>query len=380
MAEAKDPIRLLMTTDTVGGVWTYALELVKALQPHGVEFHLASMGRLPSEEQAQEAAQLTNLQLYTSSYALEWMENPWEEVDAAGEWLLALERELKPDIIHLNNYCHGHLSWSAPVLMVGHSCVLSWWKAVKGEEAPERYAAYASRVKQGLQAADLVVAPTQAYLDQLKQYYGPFAQETVIANGRDAALFAPAKKEALVLSAGRLWDEAKNIAACEPAAAKLPWPIAVAGESQHPGSGQERVYTHLRALGRLSPDAMAAAMAKAAIYTMPARYEPFGLSILEAALSGCALVLGDIPSLKENWEGAALFADPTNPDALREQLLFLIYNPRKREELAALAQKRAEAFSLEAQGKAYMQQYRRLLGSDKAASSNLLTTELFFFL
>ena len=32
----------------------------------------------------------------------------------------------------------------------------------------------------------------------------------------------------------------------------------------------------------------------ASIYALPARYEPFGLSILEAALSGCALVLGDI--------------------------------------------------------------------------------------
>ncbi len=33
---------------------------------------------------------------------------------------------------------------------------------------------------------------------------------------------------------------------------------------------------------------------------LPARYEPFGLSVLEAALSGCALVLGDIPSLRES--------------------------------------------------------------------------------
>ena len=40
--------------------------------------------------------------------------------------------------------------------------------------------------------------------------------------------------------------------------------------------------------------------ARAGIYALPAVYEPFGLSVLEAALSGCALVLGDIPSLARN--------------------------------------------------------------------------------
>jgi glycosyltransferase involved in cell wall biosynthesis len=58
---------------------------------------------------------------------------------------------------------------------------------------------------------------------------------------------------------------------------------------------------------RASTEELASWYAQASIYALPARYEPFGLSVLEAALSGCALVLGDIPSLREIWGDAAVF-------------------------------------------------------------------------
>src|SRR5256885_706022 len=41
--------RVLMTADAVGGVWTYALELARALVPHGLFTTLATMGPRPSE-------------------------------------------------------------------------------------------------------------------------------------------------------------------------------------------------------------------------------------------------------------------------------------------------------------------------------------------
>ncbi|AHM58362.1 group 1 glycosyl transferase [Flammeovirgaceae bacterium 311] len=364
-----------MTADTVGGVWTYALELVKALQPLGVEVHLATMGKLPTTAQKKEAAALKNIILHTASYQLEWMEQPWREVDAAGEWLLALEKEIQPDLIHLNNYCHGDLPWQAPVLMVGHSCVLSWWKAVKGVEAPENYTTYARRVKKGLGAADLVLAPTKAYLEQLRYYYGPFVQDGVIANSRDGSYFKPGTKEKFILSAGRLWDEAKNLAACEKAAAELAWPIAIAGDNLHPGNGQELAYHHLELLGRLEPAALAEKMAKAAIYIMPARYEPFGLSILEAALSGCALVLGDIPSLRENWQGVAQFVNPHDPEDIRSKLDFLIRNPQIRERMGTLARERAADFNPGAGAAAYLHYYKALLNSQNTVADKALKPE-----
>ena len=125
-------MKILMTADTVGGVWIYAIELASQLSGHGHEIVLATMGQTPTAEQQAAAAQIPRLQLYASNYKLEWMENPWADVEEAGAWLLAIAQAVKPDIIHLNNYAHGSLPWPAPVLMVGHSCVLSWWRAVHG--------------------------------------------------------------------------------------------------------------------------------------------------------------------------------------------------------------------------------------------------------
>src|SRR5687768_2158129 len=125
------PRKVLMTSDTIGGVWTYAVELVRGLAGHGVEVALATMGALLTADRWSEVCALPNAQVFESKFRLEWMEDPWRDVDEAGEWLLGIEREFVPDIVHLNGYCHGNLPWTAPVLVVGHSCVLSWWSAVK---------------------------------------------------------------------------------------------------------------------------------------------------------------------------------------------------------------------------------------------------------
>lgn len=329
-----------MTADAVGGVWTYALDLARALAPHGVLVSLATMGRPPSAAQEAEAARVPGLTLHPSAFALEWMDDPWADVARAGDWLLALEAELRPDVIHLNGYVHGALPWRAPVLAVGHSCVLSWWRAVQGSDAPRAWDRYAREVRAGLQAAALVAAPTRAMLDALEAHYGPLPPSRVIPNGRTVGLLARRKKEPIIFSAGRLWDEAKNVRALAQAACGLPWPVAVAGDARHP-EGREEPLPHVLSLGQLTPSEVAQWMARAAVYALPARYEPFGLSALESAQSGCALVLGDIPSLREVWGEAALFVPPDDPDALRAALRMLIADDGLRGQMAARAQARA---------------------------------------
>ena len=51
-------------------------------------------------------------------------------------------------------------------------------------------------------------------------------------------------------------------------------------------------------------------MRRSAIFAAPSRYEPFGLAVVEAAISGAALVLADIPTFRELWSDAALFVSP----------------------------------------------------------------------
>ena len=68
-----DRFNLLLTTDTVGGVWTYAVELARALKPHGVRIALATMGAPLRPDQRVQVEPLDNVRLSESGYRLEWM-------------------------------------------------------------------------------------------------------------------------------------------------------------------------------------------------------------------------------------------------------------------------------------------------------------------
>ncbi|RKH55657.1 glycosyltransferase family 4 protein [Corallococcus aberystwythensis] len=379
-----------MTTDTVGGVWSYALELCRALCSRGVCVDLATMGAPLSGAQGQEARALPGLTVHESTWRLEWMDAPWDDVRAAGEWLLSLEARLSPDVVHLNGYCHGAGPFRAPVLVVAHSCVLSWWEAVKGEAAPACYQRYREEVAKGLHAASAVVAPTRAMLDAVRRHYcavppsraslrpgghedaprgvSAFPSARVIPNARRAEDFVPAAKERFVLAAGRLWDEAKNLATLDAAAAGLPFDVHVAGAALHPGSGAVVATRNTRPLGHLPPPVLARWMSRASIYALPARYEPFGLSALEAALAGCALVLGDIPSLREVWGDAACFVPPDEPRALARALHFLMSHPNEREALAARGRQRALTFTPGRMVEAYLGLYASLSRLERRVS------------
>ncbi|XXT17168.1 glycosyltransferase family 4 protein [Sorangium sp. So ce429] len=360
-----EPGSVLMTADTVGGVFSYAVELARALAEHGVRTSLATMGGPLSAAQREAVGRVRGLALFESSFRLEWMDDPWDDVARAGEWLLDIEERVRPDVVHLNGYAHGALGFRAPKVVVAHSCVVSWWAAVLGGEAPPQYARYRREVANGLAAASAIVAPTQAMLDALRRHHGalsPFqrARAVVIPNAADPERFAPRPKEAFILAVGRLWDQAKNVAALGEVAPHLPWPIRVAGSDIHPGGGA-RPIPSLEHLGVLSPSGVAAALARASIYAHPARYEPFGLSVLEAALSGCALVLGDIPSLREVWRDAALYVDPGDTDALRRALQSLIDEPGARRGLASRARARALDFAPRRMARGYLHLYGDLL-------------------
>ena len=62
----KDKLKVLMTTDTVGGVWVYSLELCKALESQGVEIYLAALGAWPSPAQEKAVESLKNVRFYRS--------------------------------------------------------------------------------------------------------------------------------------------------------------------------------------------------------------------------------------------------------------------------------------------------------------------------
>lgn len=355
-------MRILMTADTIGGVWTYAIELASVLHGQGAEVVLATKGALPTSRQRAEAA-ASGAELRESAYRLEWMEEPWADVERASEWLFEISEEVRPDVVHLNDFAHGVLPFAAPVLVVGHSCVLSWFAAVRRDDAPRGWERYRRVITAGLRSATGVVAPTVAMLRALEEHYGPLRNARVIANGRRPDLFPPMRwKEPFILAVGRLWDDAKNIAAVEAVAPQLPWPVRLAGDDSAPAHAVGRLAAgECDRLGRLEPSELAHWMGRASIFVLPARYEPFGLSALEAGLAGCALVLGDIPSLREVWRDAAIFVAPDDEDALARSIRRLTSDTALRLEMSQRARVRALEHSPDAFVAAYLRCYRELL-------------------
>jgi glycosyltransferase involved in cell wall biosynthesis len=120
-------------------------------------------------------------------------------------------------------------------------------------------------------------------------------------------------------------------------------------------------------------------LSRAAILVLPARYEPFGLSALEAGLSGCALVLGDIPSLREIWHEAAIFVDPDDTLGFTNALNSLVEDARRRKDFGRRARARALTFSPHQMANEYLTAYSsclRVKSSGAAATPSLVLEEV----
>ena len=156
---------------------------------------------------------------------------------------------------------------------------------------PDDFAWRTAATQAGLLAADAVIAPTAAHGRAIEAVYGPISVQVVHNGSRPRR--AKAQRRRAVLTAGRLWDEGKAVAWLDRAAAGLRVPVLAAGTTRGPDGPTAR-FDHLQLLGALGPDWLAREYAGATVFASMARYEPFGLAVLEAAQAGMALVLSDI--------------------------------------------------------------------------------------
>lgn len=363
-----------MTTDTVGGVWEYSVELCKALEKYGVNVHLAAMGTWPTEDQQEEVGKLKNVLLYKSDYKLEWMQDPWQDVAQAGKWLNSIYHTIQPDIIHFNNYAHLGKEWNCPTVTVFHSCVQTWWQAVKGTTAPSSWDKYLKVLKDSLNASNLVVGPTNAILEKAKESHNITSPTKVIYNGRDIEASPGHQKENIILCVGRIWDEAKNLKSLSGIAKKLPWPVYIIGDNKNPNTGDEIKIRNVNFLGELTQQQTEEWMRRARIFVSPTKYEPFGLAILEAAEAGCALVVSELDTLKEVWDDSALYFDPYNNQEIGQKILQLIEDEKALAYFSEKAGQRAANYSADNMASEYWKVYKELI--KKRKESNQLTPQL----
>jgi glycosyltransferase involved in cell wall biosynthesis len=338
--------RVFMTADAVGGVWTYALDLASGLAEHGVETTLAVLGPGPGAEAKAAAARIPGLTLLETGLPLDWTADCAHELDGAAAGLRRLAQAARPDIVHLNSpaYAAGG-GFDGPVVGVCHSCVTTWWSAVRDGPLPPDFRWRTRALWRGLIGCDALIAPSRAFADATARTHD-VARPFVVHNGRSPAEAADAPREPMVFTSGRFWDEGKDIATLDAAAGRIAAPVWAAGPLAGPNGAAVQV-GRLRSLGALDAAGVRTWLRRAPIFASTALYEPFGLGVLEAAQAGCALVLSDIPTFRELWEGAAVFAPPRDSDAFAAACNRLLADPAACRRLGHRARRRARAYTVE---------------------------------
>lgn len=356
-------MRILLTTDVVGGVWGYTLTLVRELVGRGHSCAVAVIGD-PSEDRLHSLPD--GVEVFQRDFRLEWLPGGLEDVEPATAWLVETAAEWGADVVHLNQFAYGTGDFSAPVLVVAHSDVLSWLEEVRGVQDPEEWAQYRAAIRRGLLGADGIVAPTSYQAERVTRHYGA-SPVRVIHNGiRPPALdpeIPPASGRPLVLVAGRGWDAAKGIEildrALEAMGDAAP-SVHMVGPLGGP-AGERLEVSRLVIHGEVDPATMERFYGNTRLYVSPSIYEPFGLCPLEAAGHGCGLLLSGIGSFRELWTGAADFFEPLRPDVLAQSLAAALADPDRLDERAGQAVKRArERYSAERMTDQYESLYREL--------------------
>jgi glycosyltransferase involved in cell wall biosynthesis len=217
-------------------------------------------------------------------------------------------------------------------------------------------------VARGLARADAVVAPSEAFAGVLARRYALQRPPEVIRNGTALAPRVDTPRERHALTAGRLWDEAKGAGDLDAVAGMVGFEIRAAGPRTGPGSGQFDP-VNLVALDMLDQTDLAREYERAGVFVSLARYEPFGLAVLEAAATGCPLVLADIDTFRELWDDAALFVQPGDHAAVADAMTSVLDDDRLAERLSSAARTRAEAYPQDAVTAGYLRLYRRLLAN-----------------
>ena len=351
-----DGARILITTDAVGGVWTYTMDLAGALVAAGATVRVVTLGPRPGDAQRVEALR-RKLDVVETGHTLEWMAPGRDAVRLAGLAVARLARAFGADVVQLNTPAlAADARFAGRVVAVNHSCVATWWAAVHGSALPERYRWCAAMTGEGLAAADVTVAPTAAFATATREVHALPHWPRTVHNGRITRTGSDGDEIDEVFAAGRLWDQGKNVQALNSAAGHVAWPVRAAGDMAKPEGGRVR-FAALKATGHWPGERVRRHLALRPIFVSPARYEPFGLAILEAAQAGCALVLNDIPSLRELWSDAALFVDADDPDDLAGGLQRLIDDRARRRALGLAAKTRARAYSVQAMAEGMMAVY-----------------------
>jgi glycosyltransferase involved in cell wall biosynthesis len=115
-------------------------------------------------------------------------------------------------------------------------------------------------------------------------------------------------------------------------------------------------------LGLISDSALKKIYAECDVLFFPSLFEGFGLPVLEAMESGCAVVSSDACSLPEVGGNAVLYFAPQDTAGAADQLKKVISNPPLLDDLRSKGVQRAKQFSWKLHYESLCSEYNDLLG------------------
>jgi glycogen synthase len=371
-------VHVLVTGDTLSGSWTYTRELVTGLVTRGVRVTLVSFGEIPLPDQTSWMDHLHGLDYRPTAFRLEWMQEAEEDLPESSVYLASLIRELRPDVLHLNQFCYGDLPVRVPRVVMAHGDLITWREAVQERPRSARPTKwYRDTIVRGIARADAVVAPSAWMLDRIRECYQPPRNGEVIYPGRNPIFFNPyVEKDDCVLTVGRLVDAGKQVFLLTQHVHSVP--VCIVGAEQTvpvpriPIRADVKIATEQTSVAIRGPQTEAqlrALYSRASIYAATARYEPLGMSALEAAFSRCAIVANDIPSFREIWGDAALYFRTNDAASLADGIRRMNSDRTMRRAYAELAYTRArERFTTKRMIDDYLHLYRSLVAVRSAAA------------
>ncbi len=372
-------MHVLVTGDTVSGSWTYVRELVTGLVTRGVHVTLVTFGDIPLPHQTAWMDTLFGLDYRPTAFRLEWMHEAEQDLHEASLLLASLIRELKPDVVHLNQFCYGDLPVEVPRIITAHGDLISWSEAVEGyrPRATRWLQWYHDAVARGIRGAEVLVAPSTWMLDSVRRLYGRAAREEVVYPGRNPIFFNPyVSKENSVLAVGRLTDAGKQVFLLTQHL--HPVSVCIVGAEQTVPVAQVAIRADVKVAteqanvairGPLTDAQLRALYSKSSIYAATPRYEPLGIPPLEAAFSRCAIVANDIPSFREIWGDTALYFRTNDAGSLAENIRQLSCDPEMCRAYGNMAYARArERLTTKRMIDGYLQIYRSLISANIEAA------------
>jgi glycogen(starch) synthase len=372
-------VHVLVTADTLSGAWIYTRELVTGLVTSGMRVTLVSFGEIPLPEQTAWMDGLHGLDYHPTAFRLEWMQEAENDLPDSSNFLAALVRELRPDVLHLNQFCYGNLPVDLPRVVMAHGDLITWTQAVQGHSPrPTRWLKwYRDTVARGIAGADVLIAPTNSMLSALRAVYAGAQREAVIYPGRNPIFFNPyVDKEDTVLAVGRLIDAGKQVYLLTQYT--HPLSVCIVGAEQTlpaqriPIRADVKVANEKTSVAIRGPQTEAqlrALYSRASIYAATPRYEPLSMPALEAAFSRCAIVANDIPAFREMWGDAALYFRTNDGASLAESIRILNADREMCRAYAGLAYTRArERFTTRRMIDDCLQVYRSLTSAGSLAA------------